>query len=68
MKKSIYLIVALSVLILAGCATNYKMPRGKTQQDFYNDLNECAAMEQRVDKNAYGRIERNCMFGKGYTR
>lgn len=67
MKKSIYIIIALSVLILAGCGYNYKIPLGKTQQDFYNDLNDCAAMEQRVNKEAFGRIERNCMFGKGYT-
>ncbi len=61
-------LICATLLSLTACGINYNIPAGKNQQDFYNDLVECQAVGQRIERNPYGNITRNCMFGKGYTR
>lgn len=63
--KSICLVLALGAM--SACNTTFINPPGKSNQDFYNDANECQAMGQRVEGMTTGNIARNCMLGKGYT-
>jgi CHASE1-domain containing sensor protein len=58
-------LISLILLSLTACGTHYNIPYGKTQRDFYNDLVECEAVQQRINPN--GNITKPCMFGKGYT-
>ena len=62
--KLILLVSAISML--SACNTVYNMPAGRSEQNFYQDLNECKAVEMRINAGD-SSITRNCMFGKGYT-
>lgn len=55
-----------AMTLLCGCATRFNFPLGKTQQDFHNDVNECKALQMRID-NRDDTIVTSCLLGKGYT-
>ena len=72
MRKSLLFILCLS---LFGCGAyqargkNWDIPYGKTQSDFYNDLNSCIAEANKVQNEfiAQAIYRDNCMRGRGYT-
>ncbi len=65
--KASRLLASLIVMtLLCGCATRFNFPIGKTQQDFHNDVNECKALQMRIDFRD-DAIMTSCLLGKGYT-
>ena len=71
------LILVLFSFLIISCASGpqkmWHFPAGKTQADFYNDLNECTAVGKQIAGPAgvgspweAPTYTDNCLKGKGY--